>query len=706
MHSRKPVTMKEIAEAAGVTTSTVSLVFRRKPEVSAATRERILAIAKELGYHADPYVATLVNNRRKGKLPASSPVLAFATAHATPDGWREHSSTFVSYFEGARMRAAEKGFRLETFWLGKNGCLARRASEIFYARNISGVLLAPLPDSISSLDLDWNRFHAVALGFSLTRPLLTRVASDHLQSVALAVRRCHALGYRRIGMILTLGNHNRIEWRWIAALLLEQERLKGLERVQPLVLPEFTVADMLDWLDRERPEVVLSHYSGGALHRHLIASGRRVPEDIGLVDLNSPGPEGFACGVFENPFRLGARAIDLLIGGVQHNEFGIPPQRTTLLIDGTWVPGDSLLNDRADWEASAGERIPGEPQRVRRVSMRDIADRAGVSPAAVSLCFKDSPRVSDETKSRIRKIADQLGYRKNPYLSELMRNRRNGRIPLNRPILGFITSAPTRDGWHERMPLFHRYLIGAEGRAEAHGFRLKEFWLADPALKPDPVAALRRRNIQGLLLAPTPADSASLALPWNEFCLVAFGFTLPDLKIYRVASDPYSAMLHALRECHARGYRRVGFALTADADAWTQHRWAAAFLVYRREHPDRVTRNYLLLKDWQKDPLRRWLARERPDALLVPSNDPVTSWLRTWNIRVPGDLGLVTLNWDPQHAAQTGIDQNGELLGSRAVDVLVGLIERNEYGRLRQPNTLFVDGIWKSGETLPAIPRR
>jgi LacI family transcriptional regulator len=121
------VTMKDIAREAGVTTSAVSLVFTGKPGVAAATRERVLRVARRLGYVMDPYTSTLMTNRRKGKLPASSPVLAFASAYPTPTGWRNHSPTFVDYFQGASARAAEKGFRLESFWLGKDGQLGRRA---------------------------------------------------------------------------------------------------------------------------------------------------------------------------------------------------------------------------------------------------------------------------------------------------------------------------------------------------------------------------------------------------------------------------------------------------------------------------------------------------------------------------------------------------------------------------------------------------
>ena len=48
----------------------------------------------------------------------------------------------------------------------------------------------------------------------------------------------------------------------------------------------------------------------------------------------------------------------------------------------------------------------------------------------------------------------------------------------------------------------------------------------------------------------------------------------------------------------------------------------------------------------------------------------------------------------------TGSHERAELLGARASDVLIGLIERGKYGISDQPNTLLVDGDWNPGSTV------
>ncbi len=44
-------TLKDIAQRAGVTSATVSMVINNKPNISKTTRERVMAIARELNYH-------------------------------------------------------------------------------------------------------------------------------------------------------------------------------------------------------------------------------------------------------------------------------------------------------------------------------------------------------------------------------------------------------------------------------------------------------------------------------------------------------------------------------------------------------------------------------------------------------------------------------------------------------------------------------
>jgi len=61
---RRP-TLADVAARAGVSTALVSIVMREAPGASAATRERVLAVADELGYRPDVRARLLRRSRSR-----------------------------------------------------------------------------------------------------------------------------------------------------------------------------------------------------------------------------------------------------------------------------------------------------------------------------------------------------------------------------------------------------------------------------------------------------------------------------------------------------------------------------------------------------------------------------------------------------------------------------------------------------------------
>ncbi|NNG37536.1 LacI family DNA-binding transcriptional regulator [Nakamurella aerolata] len=67
--------------------------------------------------------------------------------------------------------------------------------------------------------------------------------------------------------------------------------------------------------------------------------------------------------------------------------------------------------------------------RLRRVTLRDIADRVGVTPTAVSMALADNPRISANTRQTIKATAHDLGYVPSS-AARALRNQRAGAIAL------------------------------------------------------------------------------------------------------------------------------------------------------------------------------------------------------------------------------------------------------------------------------------
>src|SRR5258708_16290688 len=86
------------------------------------------------------------------------------------------------------------------------------------------------------------------------------------------------------------------------------------------------------------------------------------------------------------------------------------------------------------------------------VTMKTIAAQAGVTQATVSMCLANNPRIPPATRVRIQAVADRLGYRPNPYVSALMRIRRQGRAHREMPVLALVNGYDNATAWRDTAP--------------------------------------------------------------------------------------------------------------------------------------------------------------------------------------------------------------------------------------------------------------
>jgi LacI family transcriptional regulator len=345
MSSQKIITLKDIAEKAGVSVMTVSRVLRKQRNISADTQARVMQIAKQLGYRPNPLVAALMSYRRSAHPAKSFSTLGYITSFLPGDNWRQRP-LYREFFEGAAESADRHGYRLEEFWLREPGMTAAKMSRILYHRNVPGVLIAPLPYSLGHLRLDWEKFSAVTFGYTVARPVLHKALNHQFRSMRLAMRQLRKFGYRRMGLAMSASYDSRVDYQWSASFLVDQRRLERQDQV-PLCLIEdekWNEASFTEWFRTSKPDVIISQQV--EILDWLAKLGVRVPEDVGFVHMNCPDTSGQFAGIYQNGKVIGEVAMDFLIGMVQRNERGIPELAHSLLVEGTWINGGTVRKIR------------------------------------------------------------------------------------------------------------------------------------------------------------------------------------------------------------------------------------------------------------------------------------------------------------------------------------------------------------------------
>lgn len=341
---------------------------------------------------------------------------------------------------------------------------------------------------------------------------------------------------------------------------------------------------------------------------------------------------------------------------------------------------------------------------ANRISLRDIAAKAGVNVSTVSPALRNDPRIRPERIAELQKLAATLGYRHNPHINVLMRDVRRRRIAPAGVSLAFIHGLADPGLLHTASN-YDQLHQGVCSRAREIGITLETLWVSDhpDAVRPAKISAVvTNRRIDGVIVGPMSHPLRRLDLPWAKLASLAVSHGLREPSLHRVVLHQIHAMRLALQHLIDRGYRRIGYVDNPIHDANTDHNWSTAYAgmsaaVGARRWPP---------PHWQagKDraAFNRWFRRHRPDALVV-GMPRVVPWLTALGLRVPADIGVVSLlagerNTSP---ALSGCDQQMHEVGRVAVDVLARHIYAGERGLPRTPLTALVEPAWFEGATLP-----
>jgi len=342
---------------------------------------------------------------------------------------------------------------------------------------------------------------------------------------------------------------------------------------------------------------------------------------------------------------------------------------------------------------------------MRSVSMLDVANAAGVSKNAVSLALRHDPQIPLATRERIQQIAAELGYRKNPVVSQLMAELRAGSEQGYKATLALLNANQDRQAFRTH-PTVPTYVEGCRRRAGLNGYSLDEFWLHDPKLDGERLnKILKARNIRGVIVVGLMNDNhlPEKFLPtWNEYPSVVTGVRTRDPALSFACTDHHMLALRAVENAVRLGYRRPGLVLDGVIDHLVERRFTAGYLIGQQQLPEtqRLSPFYRVTEARQNpDLFHRWFAEQQPDLILTLYH-VVRRWLEGMRLRVPEDVGLIQMEHRCDHADWAGMNQHNDIVGEAALEMVVGMIHNNEHGIPEYPRATLIGSTWVDGKTV------
>jgi LacI family transcriptional regulator len=215
---------------------------------------------------------------------------------------------------------------------------------VLQSRGVRGLVVAPLPVAHGNLALAWERFSAVALGYSLTQPSLHVVMNHQFRNMRHLVQQLHRLGHRRIGFAMPATTDERVDHNYIGGFWVAQQDLPPDQaRLTPLLAPTFGEPIFRRWVRRTRPDAVITSASWAhQVIAWLRLEGLQVPRDVGVAVASIPFGDRSISGIDENVRAVGAMAVDTVVGMIHRNETGVPATPWRILAEGTWFQGETV----------------------------------------------------------------------------------------------------------------------------------------------------------------------------------------------------------------------------------------------------------------------------------------------------------------------------------------------------------------------------
>ena len=205
LNMTQKLTIRDVAEAAGVSTQTVSRVINSRPDVSPDTRARVQHVVKELGYSPNVIARSLSRGRTN-----TFGVVGYGLSYFGP----------ASVLSGIEQKSNELGFSLLLSLLDDfDGAQIDGILKNLLSRQVDGIIWA-VPGNDRLIGEVSGRLSNIAAPVVYLNKLENRdeviVAMDNRLGGRLATNHLLEQGYRRIGIIT-----GPIDW-WEA-----QEREKG-----------------------------------------------------------------------------------------------------------------------------------------------------------------------------------------------------------------------------------------------------------------------------------------------------------------------------------------------------------------------------------------------------------------------------------------------------------------------------------------------
>lgn len=315
-------------------------------------------------------------------------------------------------------------------------------------------------------------------------------------------------------------------------------------------------------------------------------------------------------------------------------------------------------------------------------TIKEIAQIAQVSPMTVSRAINNSPRVREETREKILRIADRLGYAPNRIARSLVSKKSN--------LISLIVADISN-------PFFAEMARGIEDKAREKGYNVI-FSSTDDDTKnlESSVRLMREVGVDGFIIAAVGLKEPIVdELVEQNFPVVLINRSVKKNHVNYVGVDNHKGAYLAVEHLIKKGYRSIGI-ITGKTSVSTGTERLQGYRKALRDHGLKINRNHVAQGSFTKEhgkkaALKMLALKKRPEAIFAASDHialGVMDAAGESGLDIPEDLALVGFD-DTNFSSNakirlTTVSQRKYEMGERGVQILIDLIERQQPDYINQ----------------------
>ena len=317
-----------------------------------------------------------------------------------------------------------------------------------------------------------------------------------------------------------------------------------------------------------------------------------------------------------------------------------------------------------------------ELAHMKKTTLKQVAEKLGVSLSTVSKALMDSHEIGIETKKKVREMAEKMGYRANPYAGHLHNQKSH--------TIGMIVPEITDN-------FFNKAISGAESVARERGYHLLIYVThEDAGIESDILHHLQNGRVDGVIMSLTSQTrdfDHIRALMAFRIPVVLFDRVCHEIETAKIITDDFQSGFNATEHLIQKGCKDIAFLSISDCLSIDTRR-KQGYLEALAKH-ERVAGKPRIVdcgtdEKTNHQRIKRLLqGKSRPDALFSSvERYALTAYnvCQEIGLKIPEDLKVIAFSnlqtAHLLHPSMTTVTQPAFDMGKQAAEILLRHLSR------------------------------